>query len=254
MPDQPDQAIPQIAAFEQHEDDHRRDEPRRAQRPDDGPSHAKPEKPVTWSEVTTTGRDTVPLGPPTFQVGLDVFERLLQLLDRPSLARPAHVGDLRPDVGAIAGKVLGQMVHLPRQTPAGETEGREHQRDHRENGWDATDPPLKPGDGRRQDEREQDGERERHEDGLCPVQNGDDEHTPGERHPSSQCLRRIIHRGPRPFLGLRGAGRRDTKGCPRVNLRAAESKQASCRVSKKTYPHTAARQGRRHPVGAVYVP
>ena len=91
------------------------------------------------------------------------------------------------------------MVHLPRQTPAGETENREHQRDHREHGRDAADPPLKPGDGRRQDEREQDGERERHEHGLCPVQNDDDEHAPGERHPRLQCLRRVIHQA-QPFV------------------------------------------------------
>ena len=30
--------------------------------PTTGPSHAKPENPVTGSEVTTTGRDTVPFG------------------------------------------------------------------------------------------------------------------------------------------------------------------------------------------------
>ena len=47
MPDQPDQAIPQVAAFEQHEDDHRRDEPAVLSGPTTGPSHAKPKKPVT---------------------------------------------------------------------------------------------------------------------------------------------------------------------------------------------------------------
>ena len=83
------------------------------------------------------------------------------------------------------------MVHLPRQTPAGETEDREHQRDHRENGWDAADPTLKPGDRRSQHEREQDGERDRHEHGLRPVQDDNDEHTPGERHPRRQGLRRV---------------------------------------------------------------
>ena len=92
---------------------------------------------------------------------------------------------------AVARKVLGQMVHLPRQTPAGETEDAEHQRHHRENGWDASDPSLKPCDRRTQHEREQDGERDRHDDGLRPVQDDHDEHTPGERHPppsvSSTC-------------------------------------------------------------------
>jgi hypothetical protein len=51
------------------------------------------------------------------------------------------------------------LVHLPRQTQAGEPERREHQRDDQQHGRDPTDPPLKPVDGRRQDEREQDGTR-----------------------------------------------------------------------------------------------
>ena len=101
------------------------------------------------------------------------------------------------------------MVHLPRQTPAGETEDREHQRDHRENSWDAANPSFKPGDRRSQHEREKDGECERHEYGLRPVQDDHDEHTPGERHPPPQCLRRIIHKA-RPILGRwrRTEGRR----------------------------------------------
>jgi hypothetical protein len=43
------------------------------------------------------------------------------------------------------------LVHLPRQTQAGETDRREHQRDDQEHGGDSTDPPLKPVDKRRQD-------------------------------------------------------------------------------------------------------
>jgi len=56
-------------------------------------------------------------------------QRFLQLLDRASATRKAHVGNLRSDVGAIEGEVVDQLVHLPRQTQAGETERREHQRD-----------------------------------------------------------------------------------------------------------------------------
>jgi hypothetical protein len=81
------------------------------------------------------------------------------------------------------------MVHLSRQTPAGETNDGEHQRDHRENRRDAADPTLQPGDRRSQHEREKDGERERHEHGLRPIQDDDDEHTPGERHPRFHGLR-----------------------------------------------------------------
>ena len=99
--------------------------------PTTGPSHAKPEKPVD----RVGGHHDGPRHGSfrcfrSSEVGLDALQRLLQLLDRAAPARNPHVGDLRSDVGAIAGQVLGQMVHLPRQTPAGETERREHQRDH----------------------------------------------------------------------------------------------------------------------------
>ena len=194
VPEQPDQPIAQIPAFEQHEDDHRQHEPGRAQRTDD---RTEPR------EARETGHrrrgDHDGPRPGSFarvrfaKVGPDVFDRLLQLLDRSPLARAAHVRDLRQDVGAVARKVLGQMVHLPRQTPAGETEDREHQRDHREHGWDAADPSLKPGDRGSQHEREKDGEGDRDEHGLRPVQDDHDEHTPGERHPRFQCSRHVIH-------------------------------------------------------------
>jgi hypothetical protein len=42
---------------------------------------------------------------------------------------------------------------------------------------------------------------------LRPLQDDHDEHTPGERHPPPQCLRRIIHKA-RPFLALCRAGQR----------------------------------------------
>lgn len=87
------------------------------------------------------------------------------------------------------------MVHLPGEAPAGETEYREHQCDHCENGRNAADPTLEPGDGRGQNERKQDGEGERHQHGLRPIQDDNDEHTPGERHPRFQRLRSVIHEG-----------------------------------------------------------
>jgi hypothetical protein len=62
------------------------------------------------------------------------------------------------------------MVHLSRQTPAGKTEDGDHQRDDREDGWDAADPSFKPSDRRSQHEREKDGECDRHEHCLPPVQ------------------------------------------------------------------------------------
>ena len=200
VPEQPDQPIAQIPALEQHEDDHRQHEPRGAQRADDRTEPREARETRDLLRGDHDGPRDRSFGRIRFsEVGLDVFDRLLQLLDRSPLARAAHVRDLRQDVGAVARKVLGQMVHLPRQTPAGETEDREHQRDHRENGRDAADPALKPGDRRSQHEREKDGERDRHEHGLRPVQDDHDEHTPGERHPRFQCLRRVIHQA-QPFV------------------------------------------------------
>ena len=205
VPYQPDQAIPQIAAFEQHEDHHRRNERRRAQRPDERPEPREGRK-----SRRRVGRHHNWPRDGSFrglrsQILFDPFQRFLQLLDRASLARKAHVGNLRSNVGAIAGEVFDQIVHLPGQTPAGETERREHQRDDDQHGRDPTDPSLKPGDRRRQDEREQDGERERHEDGLGPVQNGDDQHAAGERQPELHEFQRVVH-GRAPFLRRVAAG------------------------------------------------
>jgi len=147
-------------------------------------------------------------------LGLDVFDRVLQLLDRSALARAAHVRDLHPDIGAVAGKVLSQMVNLPRETPAGETEDREYQRDHRENRRDAADPALKPVHKRSQHEREKDGECERYEHGLRPVQDDNNKDTPGERHPRFQCLRSVIHQAQPSFDG---AVQADPRVAPGIN-------------------------------------
>ena len=62
VPDQPDQPVAQIAAFEQHEDDHRHHEPRGSQRADDRREPREARETVACAEVTTTGRETVPLG------------------------------------------------------------------------------------------------------------------------------------------------------------------------------------------------
>jgi hypothetical protein len=134
------------------------------------------------------------------EVRLDALQRFLQLLDRASPARKAHVGDLGSDVGAIAGQVFGEMVYLPRQAPTREAERREHQGGREQHRWNATDPPLQPGDGRRQDECQKDRKGERHEDGLCPIQNSDDEHAACERHPGLHGLQGVVQ-VPTPFLG-----------------------------------------------------
>lgn len=198
--DQPDQAITQIAAFERHEDDHRGDETRGTQRPNDGPEPREAQEPGHL-----VGRHDQ--GPQhgscrrlrCVQVSLDARQHFLQLLDRASLASKPHVGNLDSDVGTVAGEIFDQVVHLPGQTPGGEPESGEHQRHGYEDGGDPTDPPLKPGDGGCQDEGEQHGERERHEDGLRPVQDGDHKHATGERHPGLHGFPGVVQR-PTPLL------------------------------------------------------
>ena len=119
VPDQPDQAIPQIAAFEQHEDDHRRDEPGRAQRPDDGPEPREAQKP---RHLVGGHHDGPQHGSfrclRRVQVSLDARQRFLQFLDRASPARKAHVGNLRSDVGTIAGEVFNQIGPSARSGPS----------------------------------------------------------------------------------------------------------------------------------------
>ena len=151
-------------------------------------------------EVTTTGRDTVPFGSPVPRSVSMPSRASKSFSTVPPRLATAHVGDLRSDVGTIAGQVVGETAYLPRQAPANETERREHQRDRQQYGWDPTDPPLDPGDGGRQDECQKDGERERYEDGLCPVQDRDDEHPAGERHPGLHGSRGVVQVPP-PFLG-----------------------------------------------------
>ena len=169
--------------------------------PTTGPSHAKPKNPRHLVGGHHEGpRDGSVRCLRGLQVSLDALHRFLQLLDRTAPGRQAHVGNLCSNIGPIAGQVLDQRVHLPGQTPGGKTEGREDQRDDQQHGGDPANPPLQPRDGRRQDECEQDGERERHEDGLCPVQNGDHEHATGERHPGLYGFQAVVQ-VPTPFLG-----------------------------------------------------
>ena len=56
----------------------------------------------------------------------------------------------------------------------------------REDSRDAAEPTLKPADRRRQDEREQHGECDRHEDGLRPIEDHNDQYTAGEYDPRFQ--------------------------------------------------------------------
>jgi len=95
------------------------------------------------------------------------------------------------------------MVHLPRQTPTGEAENDEHQRDCREHSRDAAELPLEPVDRRRQDEGEQHGECDWHEHGLRPIEDDNDQHATREYHPPFQGVRCVIHEAPRGNCILR---------------------------------------------------
>ena len=105
---------------------------------------------------------------PARQAASTFFTDLRNALDRtPSVFSDTH----RQSLEALLAPRDQVITWLARSDPAGaehlsnayvETAKRLDSKN------DPTDLPLKPVDGRRQDECEQDGERERHEDGLCP--------------------------------------------------------------------------------------
>ena len=82
-----------------------------------GPSHANPGKPAAGAAATSTRCGVRPSRRIDLaEVGLDLLDRLLQLLDRAALAGAAHVGDLRQDVDAVARQVGGE-VSICRASP-----------------------------------------------------------------------------------------------------------------------------------------
>ena len=136
---QTNQPIAQIPPFEQHENHHRQYQPC-------GPGGADDRtKPREAREIRDRLRphDNGPRGPSSgrrarlSKIGLDNLNRVLKLLDRSSLACSADVRDLRKDIDAIGGQVVGQMIHLARETPTGKAENDEHERGRREDSRDA---------------------------------------------------------------------------------------------------------------------
>ena len=101
-----------------------------------GPIQLKAGSPDSGWPETTTGCVTVPLGAVVdADVLLDLVERGLQPLDGAAAARPAHVPDLLPDVGAIGNKVGAQAAHLSHDRPGREPQTGEHERHHDEDRW-----------------------------------------------------------------------------------------------------------------------
>ncbi len=194
VPEQPNQPVAEIPALEQHEDHRHQHQPSRSHRTQDG---TEPRETRVVAVVIRRDDDRARRGAPgrirRSEISLDVFDRLLQLLDRAASAGPAHVADLGADVLAVRGKIPGQMVDLARNHPARDAEHGEHQRDHDQHGRNAANPSLEGGDRRRQDECQKDGECEGHEDGLRPVEDDDDQDAPPEGHPGSHALGGVIH-------------------------------------------------------------
>jgi hypothetical protein len=67
---------------------------------------------------------------------------------------------------------------------------------------------------------------------LCPVQDDNHEHTPGERHPRFHCLGRVIHQA-QPFVSARGLANLS----PGVYVRGVKSTFVLPQVDGRSRPH-----------------
>jgi hypothetical protein len=181
-----DESIAQILAFLQHEDHHHQHDAgggeRLNQRSQPG---REPPQALDLFGSDDDGVAAAPLvrGARVLDVFLNFFERLLHLLNRAARAHPLHVDDLLSDIGAVGRQGLRQFGELLRHRPSGTAEddkGRDHDR---ADGRRTPDVALQKGDRRCKDECEQDGNAERHQDGLGPVEDGDNEHAPCPCHP-----------------------------------------------------------------------
>ena len=135
MTDQANQPVAQVAAFEQHGDHEHDHHAGGTERCEERTEPREAGKAGRWFGLDHHGLRRSTLGDIRLaEVGLDVLDRLLQLFDRAALAGAAHVVDLREDVDAIGGQIVGEVFELPLESPAGEAEHHEHQRhyhDHR---------------------------------------------------------------------------------------------------------------------------
>src|SRR6188474_1674119 len=95
MTQQSDHPVAQVASLEQHEDDHRQHESRGAQRTDDWtePREARETRDLFRGDDDGP-RDRASGHLRCSKVRLDVFDRVLQLLDGSPFARTTYVGDL----------------------------------------------------------------------------------------------------------------------------------------------------------------
>jgi hypothetical protein len=93
MTQQSDHPVAQVSSLEQHEDDHRQHEPRGAQRTDDWtePREARETRDLLRGDDDGP-RDRSSGRLRFFKIGLDVFDRILQLLDGSPFARAVVAG------------------------------------------------------------------------------------------------------------------------------------------------------------------
>ena len=195
--DQANQASAQVVTLQQHEDDQHQDEAAGGDRPDDGPQPCGEAPPV--GHLFGAHDDGPGRGTPgrlariwLLDLGLDVVEGRLHLLDRSTLAGLTHVGDLLADVGAIGGEIGGDARELRERGPRTAAENEGAACDDDDDRGDTTDATLQPRHDGREDERQEAGQRDRHQNDLGPIEHADDEYAAGERHPGRQRTRRTF--------------------------------------------------------------
>ena len=106
----------------------------------------------------------------------DVLHSLLNLLHGAALAGPAKVRDSVVDVPAVLRQLVRERHQLASERPANPAQDREREEDSHEDRRHPTQPsPLEGAHDGTQEEREQDGQRQRDQHGLQPIQASNDE-------------------------------------------------------------------------------
>jgi hypothetical protein len=101
----------------------------------------------------------------------DVLHSLLNLLHGAALAGPAKASDSVLDVQAVPRQLVRERHQLTSERPANPAQDREGEKDSHEDRRHPTQPsPLEDAHDRTQEEREQDGQRQRDQHALQPVQ------------------------------------------------------------------------------------
>ncbi len=199
-PGEPDQAIAQILALEQKEDDEDGDEPRSGKRIDQGLQHPLDRLHRGGFRRPDLHRDrrTGIVGCRALRRGgvlapdllIEVLEERRDAVERATGGRGAQRAYLLLDVVLIGRKLLRQQRHLlPDQpTDAGDHEESKADDDHHR-GRAGQSPAAQQTHDRSKQERQQDRQRDRQKDRLGEIQRGDDaenrEHGEGARNP---CL------------------------------------------------------------------